>query len=71
MKTLFLRLMSQAGDELDRIALEDFCIAAEPGEDAVEYDQGNQEIIERVAALYTSVLALLRERQAAPKRGRT
>ena len=68
MKSLYLRLMSQAGDELDTIAVDEFAIAEE-GEEAPA--ETSQEIIERVAALYTSVLALLRERQAAPTRGRT
>jgi hypothetical protein len=71
MKSLHLCLMSQAGDELETIAVDDFAIAAEPAEIDSEYGQDNQEIIERVAALYRSVLALLSQRQAAPMRGIT
>jgi hypothetical protein len=68
MKAMHVRLLSQEHDELDTIALDEFAIAEDP-EDAPY--TGNEEILERVAALYAHVLALLSERQAAPLRGRT
>jgi hypothetical protein len=68
MKALQLRLRSEAGDELDTIDLDAFAIAEEP-DDVPLAD--NEEILERVAALYESVVGLLSERQVAPKRGLT
>jgi hypothetical protein len=69
MKTLYVSLMSNEGDELATYAMEDFAIASEPEEaDSDEYCD-NQELIARVAALFDSVLALLNERQAVPQQG--
>jgi hypothetical protein len=68
MKALELRLVSEAGEELETIDLEAFAIAEEADDDP---PADNQEILERVAALYASVVDLLAERQVTPKRGLT
>ena len=71
MKTMSIRLTNEVGDELDTIEVDNFTIADEPQEIYSEYVPDNQEIIERVEDLYTSVLTLLSERQAVPRQGRT
>jgi hypothetical protein len=68
MKAIEMRLYTQSGDEIDAVPLEGFAVS----DDQEESPGGNnQEIIERVSALYDTVVTLLRERQAAPGRGRT
>lgn len=69
MKSLYLRLLTTDGDELDSIAVDEFAIAEEWDEDFPTQPQ--EDIIARVDALFTSLLTLLQERQAAPSRGRT
>ena len=71
MRTLQLRLLTSVGDELETIPVEEFTIAEEPEEMALDDGLDNQAIVERVEELYTSVLTLLSARQAAPGRGRT
>jgi hypothetical protein len=71
MRTLQLRLLTSVGDELETIPVEEFTIAEEPEEIALDDGLDNQAIVERVEELYTSVLTLLSARQAAPGRGRT
>jgi hypothetical protein len=66
MKDLSLQLVSLEGMEIDCITLDKFGIA-EPWDDAPALD--NETIMERVEALFESVLTLLRERQAAPHGG--
>jgi len=68
MKSIELHLHTRSGDQLDAIALEGFGIAQDWDESP---GGNNQEIIERVSALYETMVTLLRERQAAPERGRT
>jgi hypothetical protein len=71
MRTLQLRLLTSVGDELETIPVDEFTIAEEPEEIALDDGLDNQAIVERVEELYTSVLTLLSARQAAPGRGRT
>ena len=66
MKALQICLMSTDGDELEAIVMDEFTIAEEPVEG---FDEDNQEILERLDDLYTSLLTLMRERQAHPRRG--
>jgi hypothetical protein len=66
MKDLSIQLVSLEGTELDCITLDEFGIA-EPCDDAPEMD--NEMIIERVEALFETVLTILRDRQAAPHGG--
>ena len=68
MKPFELRLLTQSGDEIDAVPVEGFAVS-EDGEESL--GGNNQEIIERVSALYDTVVTLLRERQAEPGRGRT
>jgi hypothetical protein len=67
MKSLHLRLVTEEGDELDSIAVDEFVIAE--AWDEFPPGESEEDIIERVDALYRSLLRLLRERQAAPRRG--
>jgi hypothetical protein len=68
MKSIELRLLTQSGDHIELIPLEEFAIA----EQWDELPGGtNQEIIGQVSALYDTLLSLLRERQAAPGQGYT
>lgn len=66
MRALHLHLMSQDGDLLESVMVDEFAISDEPeaftGED-------NEEILKRIAALFSSVLDLMEERQAHPGRG--
>ena len=66
MRELSIQLVSLEGTELDCVTLDEFGIA-EPWDDAPAVD--NDTLIERVEALFASVLTLLRERQAAPHGG--
>jgi hypothetical protein len=66
MKVLNIQLVTLTGEEIDCVALDEFGIA-EPWDEAEDSD--TQTIIERVEALFESVLALLREHQAAPQEG--
>jgi hypothetical protein len=66
MKALHLHLMSQEGDLLETIMVNEFAISEEAFEFSAE---DNEEILERVAALYSSVVDLMQERQAHPRRG--
>jgi hypothetical protein len=66
MKVLNIQLVSLEGDEIDCVALDEFGIA-EPWDEPEDSD--TQTVIERVEAMFESVLALLRERQAAPHEG--
>jgi hypothetical protein len=67
MKTLRMCLFSTDGEEIECIALEEFAIT----EAWDEYEEADDHtIIERVDTLYRSLLRLLRERGAAPSRGR-
>jgi hypothetical protein len=66
MKALQILLRNQEGDELAAITLDEFTIADDPAEVS---DEVNEEILERVDALYTSLLTLLRESQAFPCQG--
>jgi hypothetical protein len=66
MRALQIRLMSKDGDVLESIVMDEFTITEEPAE---VFDEVNEEIIERVDALYTSLLTLMRERQAYPRQG--
>jgi hypothetical protein len=68
MKSIEMRLYTQSGDEIDAVPLEGFAVS-EDGEELL--GGNNQEIIERVSALYDTVVTLLQERQAEPGRGRT
>ena len=67
MKTLNVRLISNDGDELDTFPLEKITVA----EEWDEAPSGNTEVTEYMADLLAELLSLLRERQAAPHRGRT
>jgi hypothetical protein len=71
MRTLNLRLLTSFGDELETIPVDEFTITEEPEELDLEESLDNQAMVERVEELYASVLTLLAERQATPKRGRT
>jgi hypothetical protein len=66
MKELSLQLVSLEGTEIDCVTLDEFGLA-EPWDDAPAMD--NETIIERVEALFETVLTLLRERQASPHGG--
>jgi hypothetical protein len=66
MKELSIQLVTLEGNEIDCITLDEFGIA-ESWDDAPSLD--NDTIIERVEALFDSVLTHLRERQAAPHGG--
>ena len=66
MKELSIQLVSLEGTELDCVTLDEFGIA-EPWDDSPAVD--NDTLIERVEALFASVLTLLRERQATPHGG--
>jgi hypothetical protein len=68
MKPIELRLYTQSGDEIESVQLEEFSIAEERDEAT---GGSNQEILERVSALYDALVTLLWERQAAPIRGNT
>jgi hypothetical protein len=68
MKTLHLRLLTEEGDELDSITVEEFVIA-EAWEEAPP-EESEEDIIARVDSLYQRLLRLLRERQSAPSQGR-
>jgi hypothetical protein len=58
--------MNSHGDELESLILDEFAISEEPVAFSTE---DNEAILERVDALYTSVLDLMRERQAHPTQG--
>jgi hypothetical protein len=66
MKELSIQLVSLEGTELDCITLDEFGIA-EPWDDSPAVD--NDTLIERVGALFESVLALLRDREASLHEG--
>ena len=68
MKCLHLVLQTEDGDELEAIAVDEFVIAEASDESSLE--ECEEDIIERVNALYKSLLLLLRERGAAPRKGR-
>ena len=68
MKTLQFRLVTQEGDELESITIDEFVIA-EAWEEAPA-EESEEDIIARVDALYQRLLWLLRERQSAPSQGR-
>ena len=68
MKDMELSLMTQNGDHLESLPVNGFAIA-EHWEEAP--GGTNQEIIERIRALYETVVMLLRERQAVPRQGHT
>jgi len=67
MKSLKAVFVTEEGDELESIAVDGFVIA-EAWDDA-PLGESEENIIERVEALYQSLLRLLRERQAAPRQG--
>jgi hypothetical protein len=66
MRALQIHLMNRDGDVLESFVVDEFTIAEEPAE---VFDADNQEILERLDDLYTSLLTLIRERQAYPRRG--
>jgi hypothetical protein len=66
MRALQLCLMNNHGDELETFILDEFTISEEPVAFSAE---DNEVILERVDALYTSVLDLMQERQAHPIQG--
>jgi len=66
MRDLSIQFVSLEGTELDCVTLDEFGLA-EPWDDSPAVD--NDTLIERVEALFDSVLTLLRERQAAPHGG--
>jgi hypothetical protein len=68
MKSIELRLYTQSGDEIESVPLEGFGIVEEWEEPPAGT---NQEILEKISALFDTLVSLLRERQAAPIRGHT
>jgi hypothetical protein len=67
MKSLNLRLVDASGDELEFLPVEQFVIA-EAWDDIPQADSEDS-ILDRVEGLYSSLLTLLRERQASPSHG--
>jgi hypothetical protein len=66
MRAMEIYLMSTDGDVLEAVVMDEFAISEEPVEFSSE---DNEAILERVDALYFSVLDLMRERQAHPSQG--
>jgi hypothetical protein len=69
MKALTIQLVTPTGDTVDDVTLDEFGIAEPWDEEEESTPSDATTIIERVEALFESVLALLRDREAALHEG--